>query len=141
MQVIDSSRIIMFDVDDTLVIWDWKDLNPDGIGLVSIENPDAKCSELVMPHNRHIQLLRQFKARGHTVVVWSQGGHAWAASVCRTLGIDHMVDLVMDKPSWYVDDLPCEAFMKLPIYLHPTNPLKDKRWGTKEEHDLESEGD
>ena len=123
----------MFDVDDTLVIWDWKAINPDGIGLVSIHNPDGACSELVMPHSRHIKLLSQFKARGHTVVVWSQGGHAWAESVCKTLGIDHMVDICMDKPNWYVDDLPAEAFMRAPIYLDPINPLKDKRWGIVDE--------
>jgi FMN phosphatase YigB (HAD superfamily) len=124
MYVVRSSRIVFFDIDDTLVIWDWKPINPDGVGLVSINNPDGACSELVMPHNRHIQLLRQFKARGHTVVVWSQGGHAWAESVCKTLGID---------------DLPTEAFMRAPIYLDPMNPLKDKRWGIEEEHDLETE--
>lgn len=126
MQVIRSSRIVMFDVDDTLVIWDWKSINSDGIGLVEITNPDGNCSELVMPHNRHIQLLRQFKARGHTVVVWSQGGHAWAESVCKTLGIDSLVDICMDKPNWYVDDLPAEAFMRSPVYLDPLDKSKDK---------------
>ena len=126
MQVIKSSRIVMFDVDDTLVIWDWKAINPDGVGLVYIRNPDGNCEELVMPHDRHIRLLRQFKARGHTVVVWSQGGHAWAENVCKILGIDSIVDIVMDKPNWYVDDLPCEAFMKSPIYLDPLDKSKDK---------------
>lgn len=129
MKVIEASRLVMFDVDDTLVIWDWKEINPDGIGLISINNPDGKCSELIMPHERHIKLLSEFKARGHTVIVWSQGGSAWAASVCKTLGIDHLVDYAMDKPNWYVDDLPASAWMKNPVYLHPTDPTKDKRWG------------
>lgn len=126
MQVIKSSRIVMFDVDDTLVIWDWKSVNPDGNGLVYIRNPDGNCEELVMPHERHITLMRQFKARGHTVVVWSQGGHAWAESVCKVLGIESIVDIVMDKPSWYVDDLPSSAFMKSPIYLDPFDKAKDQ---------------
>lgn len=136
MQVVRSSRIVMFDVDDTLVIWDWKELDPEGTNLVSISNPDGKCTELVMPHNRHITLMRQFKARGHTVVVWSQGGWAWAESVVKTLGIEDLVDIVMDKPNWYVDDLPAEAFMKKPVFLDPMNPLKDKRWGFEEDEDL-----
>jgi predicted HAD superfamily phosphohydrolase YqeG len=132
VQVIKSSRIVFFDVDDTLVMWDWKSIDPEGNGLISINNPEANCSELVLPHNRHIQLLKQFKARGHTVVVWSQGGHAWAESVCKTLGITNLVDICMDKPNWYVDDLPAQAFMGSPVYLDPMNPLKDKRWNGEE---------
>jgi hypothetical protein len=114
-------------------MWDWKSFDPEGKNLISIHNPEANCSELVMPHERHIQLIRQFKARGHTIVVWSQGGWSWAESVVKTLGIENLVDIVMDKPNWYIDDLPAEAFMRLPIYLHPTNPDKDKRWGIPEE--------
>lgn len=136
MQVIKSHRIVMVDVDDTLVLWDWKSINPDGIGLVSISNPDGNCTELVMPHNRHIALMRQFKARGHTVVVWSQGGWSWAEAVVKALGLEGVVDIVMDKPSWYVDDLPSQAFMKAPIFLDPMNPMKDKRWGFEEDEDL-----
>jgi FMN phosphatase YigB (HAD superfamily) len=132
MQTIKSHRIVMFDVDDTLVIWDWRSVDPEGKGLVSIENPEAKCSELVLPHYRHIELMRQFKARGHTVVVWSQGGWSWAESVVKSLGLQDIVDVVMDKPSWYVDDLPAEAFMRSPIYLDPLDSKKDKRWGSDE---------
>jgi predicted phosphatase len=129
-----ASRLVTFDVDDTLVIWDWRSVDPEGKGLVQIKNPDGNCTETVLPHYRHIELLRQFKARGHTVVVWSQGGSAWAASVCRTLGIDHLVDYAMDKPNWYVDDLPSEAWMRAPIYLDPMDPKKDKRWGVPDEN-------
>lgn len=135
MQVIKTHRVIFVDVDDTLVIWDWKEFDPEGKTLVSIENPEANCTELVMPHNRHVQLIRQFKARGHTIVVWSQGGWSWAESVVKTLGIENLVDFVMDKPNWYIDDLPAEAFMRLPIYLHPTDKTKDKRWGIPDEED------
>ena len=138
MNVIRSSRIVMFDVDDTLVIWDWKAINPEGIGLMSIIDPNDSVSVLVQPHNRHIELMQQFKARGHTVVVWSQGGHAWAEAVCKALGIEVLVDFVMDKPNWYVDDLHASAWMKSPIFLDPFNPLKDQRWGVVEEHDLKS---
>ena len=133
MKTITASRLVTFDVDDTLVIWDWRSVDPEGKGLVQIKNPDGNCVETVLPHYRHIELLRQFKARGHTVIVWSQGGSAWAASVCKTLGIDSMVDYAMDKPNWYVDDLPSEAWMKSPIYLDPMDPKKDKRWGIKDE--------
>jgi hypothetical protein len=135
MKVIKSSRIVMFDVDETLVIWDWRAIDPEGKNLISISNPAGACQELVMPHDRHITLMRQFKARGHTVVVWSQGGWAWSESVVKALGIEELVDLIIDKPSWYVDDLPSEVFMKSPIYLDPLDPLKDKKWGLKDEDD------
>lgn len=123
----------MFDVDDTLVIWDWKELDPEGIKLIKVEDPEGKCFQLVMPHDRHIELMKQFKARGHTVVVWSQGGWSWAESVVKALGVEHAVDIIMDKPNWYVDDLPSSAFMGSPIYLDPLDPSKDKRWGSRNE--------
>ncbi len=133
MEVIKSHRIVFFDVDDTLVIWDWKSVDPEGLRLIKVEDPEAKCSQLVMPHDRHVQLMKQFKARGHTVVVWSQGGWAWAESVVKALGVENVVDYVMDKPSWYVDDLPASMFLGKPIFLDPLNPNKDKRWGNHED--------
>jgi phosphoserine phosphatase len=140
MKVIRATRSVFFDVDDTLVIWDWKKLNPDGVGLIQVG------TELVMPHQRHIELMKQFKARKHTVVVWSQGGHEWAEAVCKALGIEDVVDFVMDKPNWYVDDLHATAWMRAPIYLHPFDPRRDQRWGVPEENDilkqeLKEEGD
>lgn len=129
MKVIKATRSVFFDVDDTLVIWDWKSVDPEGKGLVTIKDPNGGCSELVLPHYRHIELMRQFKARGHTVYVWSQGGHEWAAEVCRILGIENLVDYVLDKPNWYVDDLHVNAWMKAPIFLDPLDPKKDSRWG------------
>lgn len=139
MKVIKSTRSVFFDVDDTLVIWDWQSIVPDGNGLISITDPNDRVSVLVYPHNRHIELMKQFKARGHEIFVWSQGGHEWAEAVVLALGITHMVDYVLDKPNWYVDDLNATAWMKAPIYLDPMNPSKDKRWGIQEEYDLESE--
>ena len=133
MKTITATRSVFFDVDDTLVIWDWKSINPEGIGLVKITDPDSGCSVLVHPHARHIELMRQFKARGHTVVVWSQGGSAWAESVCKALGIELLVDYVMDKPNWYVDDLNASVWMKAPIFLDPLDPKKDVRWGVQDE--------
>jgi FMN phosphatase YigB (HAD superfamily) len=128
MKTIRATRSVFFDVDDTLVIWDWKSVNPEGKGLVTIKDPNSGVAELVHPHLRHIELMRQFKARGHTVFVWSQGGHEWAEATCKALGIENLVDFVLDKPNWYVDDLPVGAWMKSPIYLDVNDPSKDSRW-------------
>ena len=129
MEVLNSSKIVFCDVDDTLVMWDWRAIDPEGKGLMEIVNPDTNRAEHVMPHFRHIELLKQFHVRGHTIIVWSQGGAEWAGNVCRALGIEDMVHLAMNKPDWYIDDLPSSAFMKSPIYLDPTDPKKDSRWG------------
>lgn len=105
MKVIKSTRSVFFDVDDTLALWEGSSYSG---------------------HQRHIEMMAKFKERGHTVVVWSAGGAEWAVSVCEELGIEDLVDYVMDKPSWYVDDLPSSVWMKNPIYLHPTDPSKDQ---------------
>lgn len=130
MKVIRATRSVFFDVDETLVLWDWHDIDPDGKGLLNING------EHVLPHFRHIELLKQFKARGHTVIIWSQGGHEWAEYVCKALALEEFVDIVMDKPNWYVDDLHVNAWMKNPIYLHPTDPSKDSKYGISRVGDL-----
>lgn len=48
--------------------------------------------------------LRVCKARSHIVVVWSQGGSDWAATVVKALSLEKYVTVVMAKPSWYIDD-------------------------------------
>ena len=127
MQVIKSTKIIYFDVDDTLILWDWRSYTDDESQLVDLLSPNSKTSISVLPHERHIHLLKQFKVRGHTIVVWSQGGWAWAEAVVKALGLENDVDVVMEKPNWYVDDLPAATYMANPIYLDPSDPTKDKR--------------
>ena len=133
MKTIKSHRSVFFDIDDTLIIWDWKNISPDGVGLVDITDPMSGHTECVLPHERHIKLLKQFKARGHTVVVWSQGGWAWAENVVKALELQDLVDVVMSKPDWYVDDLPSTAFMGSNIYKHPIDPEQDKSCWVVEE--------
>jgi hypothetical protein len=134
MKVIPSTKIVYFDVDDTLVMWEWRQFDPEGKSLIQITDPISGFTEYVMPHSRHIELLKRFKVRGHTIVVWSQGGYAWAEAVVKALDLESAVDLCMTKPDWYVDDLPSSAFMRSPVYLHPTDPTKDKRsWDVEDE--------
>lgn len=133
MHVIQSHKRVNFDVDETLVIWDWRPVSPDGVGLIDIVDPISGHIEVVLPHQQHITLLKQFKARGHTVMVWSQGGWAWAESVVKALGIEDLVDYVDSKPDWYVDDLPASAFMGTNIYKHPTDKSQDKSCWVVEE--------
>lgn len=90
-----------FDVDSTLVrpakdAEEWLKLNEDQ--FVFIENTAMVINTKV------IKDLKMCKVRGHTVVVWSQGGSSWAETVVKALDLVDYVDVVMAKPSWYVDD-------------------------------------
>src|ERR1051325_5468494 len=106
MQVIQRDNMVAFDVDDTLVMWDI----PEGYEHETIVFDHFGHPARMLPHYKHIELMKQFKARGHFVIVWSQGGHEWAKAVVDKLGIADCVDLVMTKPKWIVDDLPANAW-------------------------------
>jgi len=56
--------------------------------------------------------MRRHKIRGSTIIVWSAGGAAWAKKAVEALGIEELVDIIMCKPRWYVDDLPADEWMK-----------------------------
>jgi phosphoserine phosphatase len=90
MQVIHASKIIFVDCDDTLVIWDRSSYTP---------------------HQEHIDAVKRFHARGHTVVVWSAGGSEWAERVVKELHLEPYITLVMSKPDWYIDDKSASEFM------------------------------
>lgn len=122
MHYIPSEKVVMFDVDDTLVMWDddgsysknqyrkrddlveFKDPYFDGLG--------KRKSIYLKPNDKVIELLRKMKTEeDRTIVVWSAGGAPWANEVVVRLGLRDFVDLVISKPTIYVDDLPCQEFM------------------------------
>ena len=89
MTIIDRPTIFI-DVDETLVAW--------------------HCTYF-KPMQNNIDSLIRHAERGHYVVVWSAGGHEWAARVVKELGLADYVDLVMTKPRWYLDDMPADSWM------------------------------
>lgn len=91
MIVLRKNKVLFCDVDKTLIIWE--------------------SGNQWHPHEEHIALLRQFKYQGHGVVVWSAGGYEWAERAVYLLGIDDLVDLIVNKPDWYIDDKKVEEFM------------------------------
>ncbi len=124
---------IYVDVDDTLVMWE-------GIGqgdsnlmqnAVAVEYSvhslhvvngreipvERILTQLVIPNKAHIDLLKESKAGGMSVVVWSQGGSDWAEAVVKALNLTQFVDAVVSKPVAYVDDLPATEFMTDRIYI------------------------
>jgi FMN phosphatase YigB (HAD superfamily) len=124
MQVINKENVIFFDVDDTLVLWDEKH-RAQGTFLVRITDPYDNKTVWLTPHQPHIKLLKNHFARGTVIVVWSQGGFAWAEAVVKALGLEDYVHFVMSKPRAYVDDLPTTSWMTERIFIKP-----DSKWGT-----------
>lgn len=106
MEVIKNYRISCFDVDDTLVIWG-RGQDPKAIAM-----NNWGFTERLVPHEGHIAQLKRHKFRGGFVIVWSQAGHDWALEVIKRLQLEPWVDLVMAKPTWYIDDLKADAWMK-----------------------------
>lgn len=108
MKVIKSTRIVYCDVDKTL-IWSPSELPSTGTEDMFYE---VKIGDnIFFGYWPHDQLLQEFKARGHTIVVWSQGGWKWAEQVVRAMELDHIVDLVIDKPDFYIDDKDVAVWM------------------------------
>jgi hypothetical protein len=108
MKVTENDNIITVDVDDTLVIWNV----PPGREEECITFDNFGYAQRLLPHRKHIELLKQFKVRGHYIIVWSQGGYQWAREVVKVLGLEEWVDEVKTKPKWYIDDLPANSWMK-----------------------------
>ena len=50
------------------------------------------------------ELIKDFYARGHTVIVWSAGGEEWAQRVVTTCRLNTYVTHCLAKPSWLFDD-------------------------------------
>jgi phosphoserine phosphatase len=107
---LDSDNVVFYDVDETLVMWHKEK-------EIEIIDPYDKQTLFLKPHKRHIKLLKDHKTRGRTIVVWSAGGYQWAQRVVETLGLTKYVDLVMTKPSCFIDDLPAQEVLVNRIYL------------------------
>lgn len=89
-----NDQIVEWDIDDTLVIWH----HP---------NPDLKINGVPCKiHTIHIDSIKRFHARGQYVIVWSDGGWAWAHTVVKALGLEAYVDEVRSKSKWHFDDKP-----------------------------------
>jgi hypothetical protein len=115
MNVLRNDHTVYFDVDETLVLWNV----PPELADKTIAIGCDHFVEHVLPHEKHILQLKQHRARGHAIIVWSQGGHEWAEAVVIALGLQDYVDAVMRKPTWYYDDLKSSSFMGEPIYYPP----------------------
>lgn len=91
-----------FDVDGTLI------LNfVDKEGSIRFRDPVTNCEEVAYPYWPNINLLKKYKSEGNTILVWSGSGGQYSHNVLVALGIRELVDIVMAKPTDYVDDMEC----------------------------------
>jgi len=114
---IDNEFVVVCDIDDTLVMWNDEYKQPHA-GAMAFLDPYDGSTNYLTPHQKHIDLLRKFKGRGMCVIIWSAAGTQWAKSVINTLGLADFVDVIMTKPSKYIDDLVrAEDILGSRIYL------------------------
>jgi hypothetical protein len=138
MIVVPCQQTTFFDVDETLLMWygSPEDLAEYGVWVTSpvseFYNEDGlqKTSankQLLLPHRKHIEQLKQHKFRGHTIIVWSAGGWDWAEAAVKALGLEKYVDLVISKPIWFYDDLPCQEFMGKRYYFDDKTEVENEK--------------
>lgn len=112
MIYLDKEFLAMFDVDDTIIMH-----NKPG-KMVTIENPyqpGKKQSYAI--HETHVNILKDLKARGYQIVVWSANGARWARAAVNALELTDYVDVVMSKPQKFVDDKPADVVLGSHIYI------------------------
>lgn len=113
---LNNEYVVAFDIDDTLVLWSDTYSQP-GDNKIAFLDPYDGSTNYLTPHKKHIALLKKYKGRGMCVIVWSAAGTQWAKSVINTLGLADYIDVVMTKPSKYVDDLQAQEILGSRIYL------------------------
>ncbi len=119
MIVLDSEFVVCVDIDSTLIMYE-----PTFVGQEPLFVTDPYDGQVrdVYPHMDHIKLLRRAKARGMAVIVWSKAGKKWAERIVVYLSLGTHVDLVLTKPTFYIDDKPCQEWMGNREYL-------EEEWG------------
>lgn len=114
MNVYNTDQVVPFDVDDTLVMWSLEDKSKN----IPIQDPYIEgLINYVTPNEKHIELMKKYKARGFTIIVWSAGGVEWAKKVVLALQLESYVDAVFTKPNRYIDDLDVSEWIGPRVYI------------------------
>lgn len=119
MITIKNENIRPFDIDGTLVLpynpWIVNQPGRDVLVYDSVEDKHIK----MIAHEPMIRLLKEEKAKGSFILVWSRSGNDWARNVIKALQLTEYVDVVMSKPLVYFDDVDVKDWMKDRVYLSP----------------------
>lgn len=129
MKVLEKDKVVYFDCDETLVIWNYP---PEAVHCI-MEFDNYGFKEYLVPNYRMMDTLKKNYSQGNHVIVWSQNGYKWAKEVVTKLGLTKYVHLVQSKPEILFDDLPPQDFIKR-AYLPPNyNDERYKKNKLKEE--------
>ena len=118
MEFYNFNKVAAFDVDDTLILYDYETHAGDERITIEFTNGILKHFETVGIHKKHLNFLKKCGIDSNTtVIVWSMQGGDWAKAVVEALGIEEYVDICMGKPTVLIDDLPLEQALGRRIYL------------------------
>ena len=118
-----NDKIVSFDCDDTLVMWD-NNCGEPGEGKIAVVDPyrigdNGPIHIYLTPHDKHIQKLKGYARSGYFVIIWSMGGGAWAKNVAEALALTDHVDLITGKPVYLYDDMPLNSAFGERVYFQP----------------------
>lgn len=116
MELIESEMIVYFDCDDSLCMWTDNIYLPGG-DKIEFEDPYDSSLVYLIPHYRHIKLLKDYKERGYTVIIWSAAGYRWAQVVAKILELEEYIDYCQSKPIKFVDDLQASEILGDRVYI------------------------
>lgn len=116
MRINKNENISPYDVDGTLIIHEDPNTIPAEDQIRVFDTITEKF--IVVRINRPmVRLLKESKARGEYVRVWSRGGWQWAYSVVEALGLIQHVDDVESKPTAYFDDTDINEWLKYRVFI------------------------
>lgn len=107
MLITNDKPTVYFDVDSTLVFTACE-APEQTVGARTIYINDRPF----VVHELHVAYIKDFAARGHNVIVWSQGGAEWAGKVVKALRLADYVTACLSKPLWYFDDKLAEDWLR-----------------------------
>lgn len=107
---------IYFDVDNTLIMFlPFVKKRKDKITLRVEGSRDFLID--AYPHKKHIKTLKHL-SKNNRIICWSKAGRNWAKKVCDTLKIDKYVNLYLNKPMFYFDDLDVNQWFGKRIWMN-----------------------
>lgn len=119
---IDVDKTLLFDPEIEGITLDA--LRLQGIPTVKIVNPYNGSEKTFVVHQEHLNLLKDHKARGFKVTIWSNNGAKYAYAVGEALGIQDYVEWASAKPTKCCDDLTPDQYMPRSIYIKDNAYLK-----------------
>lgn len=111
--LIKNELTAFFDVDQTLIMAGYETHKD----VITIMCPYTKEELKLVPHKHHIKILKDQKARGYHITVWSANGWQWVDSVLTALGLWEYVDEGRGKSIKFFDDLPADQVLGTRVYI------------------------